>query len=116
MPVNKQEILDEFAQLHYYYEIENEKKVICFIENNIFLLGLLVEAPIHIYRIFGKEVKLHLKLCHDAEEGWDELFIVIKSSYAPVRAVELENELAEEWFIDRMEIANGKLNFAEEPL
>jgi hypothetical protein len=61
-------------------------------------------------------VRVCLELHRDPEEGWDELFIVIKSEYGAEEAIRLENRLAEEWFLDRMKDTKGKLNIVEEPL
>jgi hypothetical protein len=47
---------------------------------------------------------------------WDELFVVIKSPYDTQKAIELDNMLAEEWFLDRMRDTKGDLNISEEPL
>ena len=80
------------------------------------LWGFLLEAPWEIRRVFGDDIVLELELHHDPEEGWDELFIVIKSAYSPEEAIKLENRLAEGWFLDRMKETRGKLNITEEPL
>lgn len=109
-------IIDEFPSLYHHYQIEKESEVISFVRKYPFLMNILTEAPNQIHRIFGKDVTLCLELHHDPEEGWDELFIVIKSPYAAEEAIRRENQLAEEWFLDRMEAAQGKLNITEEPL
>ncbi|MBI5166246.1 MAG: hypothetical protein HY998_00710 [candidate division NC10 bacterium] len=57
---------------------------------------ILKEGRERIISVFGENVKICLELHHDPEEGWDELFIVIKSAYSAEKAIELENRLAEE--------------------
>lgn len=91
-------------------------EVISFVRKYPFLLSILEEAPDQIYRMFGKDILLRLELHHDPEEGWDELFIVIRSAYSAEEAIRLENRLAEEWFLDRIKETRGKLNITEEPL
>ena len=91
-------------------------EVISFVRKYPFLLSILEEAPDQIYRIFGKDILLRLELRHDPEEGWDELFIVIRSVYSAEEAIRLENRLADEWFLDRIKETRGKLNITEEPL
>jgi len=91
-------------------------EVISFVRKYPFLLSILEEAPDQIYRIFGKDILLRLELHHDPQEGWDELFIVIRSAYGAEEAIRLENRLAEEWFLDRIKETRGKLNMTEEPL
>ena len=97
------------------YIFDNLKEVNKFLLTNDYLIEILYEAPYYIYRIFG-EIPIHLELHHDPEEGWDELFIIIKSTYTAEEVIKLENKLAEEWFLDRMKDTKGKLNITEEPL
>lgn len=116
LPMAEKEPMDEFASLYHLYEIEKESEVIHFVRENPFLLSILEDAPNQIYRIFGKDVKLCLELHHDPEEGWDELFIIIKSSYSTSEAIKRKNQLVKEWFLGVMKFTQGKLNITEEPL
>lgn len=98
------------------YIFDNHNEIISFLlDNNEDLLDILWEASNYIFDIFGK-VPIYLDLHHDPEEGWDELFIVIKTHYSPEKALELENKLFEEWFIKVIDKVKGRLNFTEEPL
>jgi hypothetical protein len=110
--VEENDVLEEIEEV---YEFSNKERVKAFILQNSDLIKILKEAPAHIYKIFGK-VKLVLELHSDLEENWDELFIIIKSSYPPEKAYELEKKLFEEWFADIIKIVGNKLNFTEEPL
>jgi hypothetical protein len=116
VPMVEREPMDEFASLYYYYRIEKEAEVISFVRKYPFLLSILEEAPKQIYRIFGRDVTVCLELHHDPEEGWDELFIVIKSAYSAEEAIRLENRLFQEWFLDKIKETKGKLNIIEESL
>lgn len=106
-----QRLIGELENLY----IFDNPKIKNFLLSNDYLIEILFEAPRHIYRIFG-QVPIHLELHHDPEEGWDELFAVIKSTYSPEEAISLENRLAEEWFLDKMKATQGRLNIIEEPL
>jgi hypothetical protein len=97
------------------YIFTNPAEIREFLLNSKDLISILQEAPEQIYRIFGL-VPICLELHHDPEEGWDELFIVIKSSYPTEKAFELEKKLFDEWFIHIMDKIGNKLNFTEEPL
>ncbi|HHT9124249.1 MAG TPA: hypothetical protein ACFYD6_00350 [Candidatus Brocadiia bacterium] len=108
-------VVEAFRELENLYIFDNSKEIENFLLTNDYLIEILFEAPEHIYRIFG-HVPIHLELHHDHEEGWDELFIVVKSAYSAEEAIRLENRLAEEWFLDRMKDTKGKLNIIEEPL
>lgn len=107
-----QRLIRELEKL---YTFDNPKEIKNFLLTNDYLIEILFEAPGYIYRIFG-QVPIHLELHHDPEEGWDELFIVIKSAYSAEEAIRLENRLAEEWFLDRIKDTRGRLNITEEPL
>jgi len=98
------------------YTFENPYDIIKFLWTNQFLIEILFEAQEQIKKIFGEEIILDLELHHDPEENWDELFIIIKSSYSAEKAVELEKKLFEDWFVYRMDSTKGKLNITEEPL
>lgn len=115
-PMAEREPIDKFASLYRYYQIEKEKEVISFVREHPFLLSILEEAPAQIYRVFDKDVILCLELHNDPEEGWSELFIIIKSRYSAEEAIRRENRLAEEWFLDRITNTENKLNIAEEPI
>jgi len=98
-----------------FYIFDNRNKIISFLHENQYLMPILLEGIIQVKRVFG-DFPLHLELHTDPEEGWDELFIIVKTTYSPEEAVALEEQLADKWFLDRMDAANGKLNFTEEPL
>jgi len=107
--------LNQIDYLENIYIFENPKEVKRFLLSNTDLIEILLEAHEHIFRIFG-HVPICLELHHDPEEDWNELFIVIKSSYKPEKAIELEERLFNEWFIRISNKVAGRLNFTEEPL
>lgn len=111
--LERKEILDELKGA---YEFSNVEEIRNFIMQNNYLVDILKEAPKNIYRIFGKSIKLILELQSDPEEDFEELFVVIKSSYSPQKAVELEKKLFDEWFVQIIDKVSNKLNFTEEPL
>ena len=111
-------LLSKFDEIAGKYEIslDRRKEIQKFLEEENYLYPILEEAKDRIISVFGENVKIFLDLYHDTEENWDELFIIIKSSYSAEEAVKLENRLAEEWFLGRMKETRGKLNITEEPL
>lgn len=106
----------DIEQLESKYTFENPMDVKRFLLANKYLIEIIFEAHRQIKRMFGEEITLFLELHCDPEEGWDELFIVIKSPYSAEKAVEFERKLFDEWFIHRIQDTKGKLNFTEEPL
>ncbi|HOC52433.1 MAG TPA: hypothetical protein PLW61_05805 [Caldisericia bacterium] len=105
-------IIEEFEKIYIY---ENPQQIKTFLISNTDLIPILKEAPEYIYKIFGK-FPIYLEIHHDPEEGWDELFIIIKTSYTPEKAIELEKKLFDEWFVKIIHKVGNKLNFMEEPL
>ena len=106
---------ESIKQLQSIYVFTNSNVITSFLLQNTFLFEILFEAPQRIWEIFGG-VPLYLEVHRDPEEGWDELFIVIKSSYNTDEALRLEDQLMEEWFLERITETKGKLNIVEEPL
>ena len=96
--------------------IKNPDEIREFILQNEGFLEVLLEGVGEIYRILGSNIRLQLELHNDPEEKWDELFIVIKSSYTAREAVELERKVFNEWFVHVMDKVNNKLSFIEESL
>jgi len=111
--LERKDILDELKGA---YEFSNVEEIRNFIMQNNYLADILKEAPKNIYRIFGKSIKLILELHSDPEEDFEELFVVIKSPYAPQKARELMNELDRTWFLNIMDKTQGKLCITEEYL
>ena len=111
-------VISQFDEINGKYEISSKQlqQINNFLKKHKYLYSILKEAKDKILHIFGNKVKMCLKLHYDPEEGWDELFIVIKSPYSPEEAIRLENRLAEEWFLDKIKDTKGKLNIIEEPL
>ena len=100
--------------LEHLYIFTQSDEIRDYILSNEFLIPLLLEAFEKIYEIFG-EVPLYLEL-HRDPEGWDELFIVIKTSGTPEQLIALENKLIDEWFIHILDDTKGKLNIIGELL
>lgn len=109
--------VSEFNELNDMYEIDPKDwaKIQAFLEQHPFLYPIVNEAKGHIASVFGREAKVCLELEHDPEEGWDELFIVVKSKCSAEEAIRLEGQLMEEWFLDRMKNTRGKLSIVEDP-
>jgi hypothetical protein len=96
------------------YHFNNKDQISLFLLTNSFLSSILLEAPEHIYRIFGY-VEIYLEHLFDPDEGTEELFILIKSPYPIDKSIRLEDQLFDEWFDDKIDSTQGKLNIAEVP-
>lgn len=97
------------------YKLDNPNEIKAFISQNSFLIKIIYDAKVQIDKYFG-QVTTHLQLHKDPEEGWDELFIIIKSPNNVEKTVELEEKLADDWFLDIMDATKGKLNITAIPI
>jgi hypothetical protein len=96
------------------YIIDNYKEVSDFLLINRFLEKILLDAPSHIHDVFGS-VPLHLEVIIDIEDGTEELFILIESSYPVSESIRLEKKLYRDWFFGEIKNARGKLSILEVP-
>lgn len=112
-----QKVSEERERFHYLeasYEFASEAEH-RFLEQNRYLVALLAEAVGHIRRIFGNERVPELRLYESREEmGASELAVRIPSSHSPSETLSLIDRLDEEWWLDVMDRANGKLFFTVE--
>ena len=104
-----------FKELERFYTLKNPKEINEFLLDNESLFEILFEAPEQVLRVFGK-TPLLLELHRDPEEGWDELFVIIKSPFSVEESIRREDRLGEKWFLEKMPSTKGKLNVVEEPL
>jgi tetratricopeptide (TPR) repeat protein len=93
------------------YHLEEPDLITEFVQQNSFLIELLVEAPRRINSVFGEETKLALQLSQDPEDvDSRELFINILTTLSAQEAFPLLERLDEEWWLDISDRADGKLN------
>ena len=109
-------VIEDIKLLNDVYIFKQAKGIEPYLWNNRFLLDILFEAYEQIINIYGKSVELFLELHRDYEEDFEELFIVIKSSFSPTVAREMMDMLDETWFLDVIDKTQGKLCITEEPL
>jgi hypothetical protein len=109
-------LIDEIIGMYEISENDDVEKIRDFIENHDHLIPILKEAKEHITSVFGDCVKIFLELYYDIEEGWEQLFVVIKSPYDSDKALELKLRLIREWLIHTVSEAREYLAISEEPL
>jgi hypothetical protein len=100
--------------LDFLYKLENPTEIKTFISQNSYLIKIIYNAKDQIERYFGY-VTSHIKLHRDPEERWNELFIIIESPYSVEKTVEMEDKLADDWFLNVMDTTQGKLNIIAIP-
>jgi hypothetical protein len=109
-------LIDEIIVMYEISQNDDVEKIRDFIENHNHLIPILKEAKEHITSVFGDCVKIFLELYYDIEEGWEQLFVVIKSPYDSDKALELKLRLIREWLIHTVSEAREYLAISEEPL
>jgi hypothetical protein len=109
-------IIDKIISMYEISENDDVEKIRDFIENHEHLIPILNEAKEHVISVFGDCVRIFLELYYDIEEGWEQIFIVIKSPYDSKKALELKLKLGRKWFLARIRDAKGDLCISEESL
>lgn len=108
-------IEDAIKDIFSLYEVRLPHEVKEYLLSNQFLVDIIIEANEKITNIFGTNVAKILELEIDPEEGFEELFIVIRSSLPPAEGRKRLNFLMDNWFLEVLERTEGKLNITEEP-
>ena len=103
-----------FEALSRYYRIDDFESVYRFLRQNKDILDVALEARERILGSF-ESASLRIDLFRDPEEGWEQLFIVIRTTLSAEDAVERMDSLVDDWFIDKIIATGGILNITEEP-
>ena len=86
-----------------------------FIQENAFLAELLVEIRAKVSEVFGAATQVRLDLLDDPEFlGQPKLYAVILTPLAAEVALALQARLDDDWWLDNLERAQGKLNLCLE--
>lgn len=86
-----------------------------FIQENAFLAELLVEIRAKVSEMFGAATQIRLDLLDDPEFlGQPKLYAVILTPLAAEAALALQARLDDDWWLDNLDRAQGKLNLCVE--
>lgn len=86
-----------------------------FLQENAFLNDLLVEIRDRVSKVFGAATSIRLDLLDDPDFlGEPKLYAVILTPLAAESALALQARLDDEWWLDNLERARGKLNIYTE--
>lgn len=95
------------------YESSDLSGVAAFLAIHPFVKDLLLEAQPVVLRIWGSASKATLQIVNDPEVGGqEELFCLIQTDLAPETALQHLDEFDRSWWVDSVQRAEGKLNFA----
>jgi len=91
------------------YTLREPRKVFRFLERNTFLAPLLIEAYPKLENRFP-DSQIFLEVDTDPEEGNDQqLLVLIATTSSPKEALRRLKELDEDWWLDALDRAQGKL-------
>lgn len=93
------------------FEFREKNTVLSFLRQNDFLIPLILESAERIRSYFEKDARLIMELVEDSEsDGFEELFLIVKTSHAPAEASRLLERFDEEWWLQASRRAQCKLN------
>jgi hypothetical protein len=98
------------------YQFRNHGCVTGFLREFSFLAGLLVETHAMIQQHFGTSSEIALEVVEDPETEERQLFALIKTFLPPDEAIEALDRLDQEWWLDALPGAHGKLSIDVEYL
>lgn len=88
----------------------NEIQVSSFLRTHAYLIDIIFEAIAHVTTTFPTEVTLELEIFVDPEaEDRPQLFLLVGDFYNADRTVQLLEKLYDEWWLDAMPRARGKM-------
>jgi hypothetical protein len=96
-----------------FYDIEEDERVLNFLNQNPRLTPFLIEAYTQIERYFGADQAVSLQLVSDPEiEGFDELFAYIVTRLPIDEAYNNFSQFRDQWFLNHVVEVNYLLNFS----
>lgn len=93
---------------------EMDEEIAAFLVQHPHLSGLLEQATAKVTEIFGESATMRFELHRDPEEGYEELFVIVTTSFAPATAMECLRRLDEEWLRSVLPETQGKFNVTVE--
>jgi hypothetical protein len=99
-------------ELDDYYQIEDWDSIGKFLIKNKDLISFLKEAAREIRKVFSDDTEIRLELIKDPEISDDiELFATILTDLSVEKALKKVNDIEDNWFLDKLELAQGRFNF-----
>lgn len=93
------------------YTLSNFSKLLHFLDENQYLIPVVIEAHEELRKRFPSE-KLLLEVVSDPEaDGYDELFAYIFTSLPVEDGLQRLNDLDDMWFLNELDRTNGLFNF-----
>ncbi len=103
----QQEIL--LGQLEELYQLRNHDEVKDYLRRRDYVVDVLLEAPERIKSRFGRDTQIALEAITDPEDGDRKLFAFVLTSLPVEQALDLRDQLDEEWWLEASERVRGQL-------
>ncbi len=105
---------EEYKTLEQDFTLVNQAQIWRFLDNEKVVLRLLQESLPHLKKHFPN-AEFHLRLQEDGESGDEKIIVDIRHNldYRDSRA--RRKAFASEWFLDKLKLADRKLNFLVYP-
>lgn len=94
------------------YKVFPGDDVFTFLNKNIELSSVLIEAYTRIVEYFGSDPYVELRLIADPDShAYEQIVAYVRVSLPVAEALELLREFDEKWFLDQIELVGNKLTF-----
>ncbi len=102
---------EEYRTLEQNFTLSNQAEQLWrFLDNEKIVLRLLQESLPHLKKHFP-DAAFHLRLQEDPESGDEKIIVDIRHNLAHNESRARSKAFADEWFLDKLELADRKLNF-----
>lgn len=103
------------SRLRRLYEFRGGLALELFLRNNDFLIPLLLDAHEEIREHFDSGARAALEIVEDPEaRGDQQLFVIVRTKFPPKVARALLAQLDQDWWLDALPAARGKMEIATE--
>lgn len=100
----------ELSAIKSFYQLRKDSEVTQFLEEHPFLISLLIELYDKIRYYFDSDTEMILDLVTDPEAEVDRvLFALIRTKLPSSRALDRLDRLDDEWWLENLHHAEGKL-------
>ena len=92
------------------FTLREPDEVVVYLNHNPMLIPLILEAGDKAQEYFAERPALALHLAEYPDDGSRELFLLIQTAQPPEAALTQLDRFDQEWWLDALDRAEGKLN------
>jgi len=91
------------------YQFRNHNEVEDYLRRHNCVVNVLLEAPERVKSRFGSDTQIALEVITDPEDGDIKLFAFVLTPLPVEQALDLRDQLDEEWWLEASERAEGQV-------